>query len=133
RVVESHLWCRECSTTDPRRRPELPCRHRRSAPGKVGLQRNRFAGLSEAAYCSRFSEFLAVTVERERMRHHKWVVALSLCAASVLAGCGGGQAGSDDEIVIGEFGSLTGTQATFGISTRNGIDLAIEQVNAAGG
>lgn len=36
-------------------------------------------------------------------------------------------------IVIGEVGSLTGAQATFGTSTRNGIDLAIEQVNAAGG
>ena len=67
------------------------------------------------------------------MRHHKWVLALGLCAASVLAGCGGNQGGSEDEILIGEFGSLTGTQATFGISTRNGIDLAIEQVNAAGG
>ncbi len=67
------------------------------------------------------------------MRHFQWVLALGLCAASVLVGCQGGQGGSDDEIVIGEFGSLTGTQATFGISTRNGIDLAIEQVNAAGG
>ena len=38
-----------------------------------------------------------------------------------------------NEIVIGEYGSLTGTTATFGISTRNGIDLAIEEVNNAGG
>jgi branched-chain amino acid transport system substrate-binding protein len=30
-------------------------------------------------------------------------------------------------------GSLTGSQATFGVSTRNGIDLAIKQANAAGG
>ncbi|MGH9857877.1 MAG: ABC transporter substrate-binding protein, partial [Acidobacteriota bacterium] len=34
---------------------------------------------------------------------------------------------------IGEYGSLTGTTATFGISTRNGIDLAIDEVNKAGG
>ncbi|MFL5321373.1 MAG: ABC transporter substrate-binding protein [Myxococcaceae bacterium] len=39
----------------------------------------------------------------------------------------------DSTIVIGEVGSLTGSEATFGTSTRNGIDLALEQVNAAGG
>ncbi len=36
-------------------------------------------------------------------------------------------------LLIGEVGSLTGSEATFGISTRNGIDLAINQENAAGG
>jgi branched-chain amino acid transport system substrate-binding protein len=40
---------------------------------------------------------------------------------------------SSNEIVIGEFGSLTGTTATFGISSRNGIDMAIEEINKAGG
>jgi len=35
--------------------------------------------------------------------------------------------------VIGEVGSLTGAQATFGISTRNGIELALDEVNARGG
>jgi branched-chain amino acid transport system substrate-binding protein len=39
----------------------------------------------------------------------------------------------DSEIVIGEFGSLTGSTATFGISTRNGIDMAVDQINQAGG
>jgi branched-chain amino acid transport system substrate-binding protein len=38
-----------------------------------------------------------------------------------------------NEIVIGEYGSLTGTTATFGISTKNGIDMAIDEVNQAGG
>jgi len=38
-----------------------------------------------------------------------------------------------NEIRIGEFGSLTGSQATFGISTQNGIQLAVDEVNAAGG
>ncbi|HEY1419017.1 MAG TPA: ABC transporter substrate-binding protein [Myxococcaceae bacterium] len=38
-----------------------------------------------------------------------------------------------DTILIGEVGSLTGSEATFGISTRNAIELAINQVNAAGG
>src|SRR5688572_16600613 len=38
-----------------------------------------------------------------------------------------------DTILIGEVGSLTGAQATFGISTRNGIELAVDEVNAQGG
>ncbi len=38
-----------------------------------------------------------------------------------------------DDIVIGEVGSLTGSEAAFGISTRNGIELALEEANAAGG
>lgn len=38
-----------------------------------------------------------------------------------------------DEIVIGHYGSLTGAQATFGKSTDNGIKLAVDEINAAGG
>lgn len=37
------------------------------------------------------------------------------------------------EILVGEYGSLTGTTATFGISTRNGVDMAKDEVNRAGG
>jgi branched-chain amino acid transport system substrate-binding protein len=36
-------------------------------------------------------------------------------------------------ILLGEVGSLTGPEATFGISARNGIELAINEANAAGG
>jgi branched-chain amino acid transport system substrate-binding protein len=38
-----------------------------------------------------------------------------------------------DVVLLGEVGSLTGSEAAFGISTRNGIELALEEVNAAGG
>lgn len=58
-------------------------------------------------------------------------------------GAGGGGAGGDGAaagggaplgpILIGEFGSMTGSEATFGQSTHNGIMLAVEEVNAAGG
>lgn len=65
------------------------------------------------------------------MRHSTRSLAAALVLTTVLAACGGGASG--DEIVIGEFGSLTGTTATFGISTRNGIDMAIDEVNARGG
>lgn len=65
------------------------------------------------------------------MRHSSRSLTAALALTVVLAACGGGA--SEDEIVIGEFGSLTGTTATFGISTRNGIDMAIDEVNARGG
>ena len=54
--------------------------------------------------------------------------------AAVLSGCkpaGGGAAG--DTIPIGEFASLTGSEAAFGRSSHNGTVMAIEEVNAAGG
>jgi len=38
-----------------------------------------------------------------------------------------------DKIMIGNFGSMTGAEATFGISTRDGIILAVEEWNKAGG
>lgn len=39
----------------------------------------------------------------------------------------------DGEILVGEYGSLTGSEATFGESTHNGIMMAIDEVNVAGG
>jgi branched-chain amino acid transport system substrate-binding protein len=38
-----------------------------------------------------------------------------------------------DEILVGHYGSMTGPTATFGISTDNGIKLAIDEANAKGG
>ncbi|MBU6412513.1 MAG: ABC transporter substrate-binding protein [Planctomycetes bacterium] len=40
---------------------------------------------------------------------------------------------SADPIKIGHYGSLTGSEATFGQSTSNGIKLAIKEFNAKGG
>ncbi len=37
------------------------------------------------------------------------------------------------EIKVGEYGSLTGTTATFGTSSKNGIELFIDNLNAQGG
>jgi branched-chain amino acid transport system substrate-binding protein len=60
-----------------------------------------------------------------------------LTAGAFIAGCGGGGGGSAQpakaDIVIGEYGSMTGSEATFGISTDNGVKLAVKQRNAAGG
>lgn len=38
-----------------------------------------------------------------------------------------------DQIVVGEYGSITGSEASFGQSTDQGIKLAMEAVNGAGG
>src|SRR4051812_37839187 len=42
-------------------------------------------------------------------------------------------AASDEPIKIGHFGSQTGKDAAFGVATRKGILLAVEELNAAGG
>lgn len=59
------------------------------------------------------------------------VAALSVALAVVLlAGCqGGGKA----VLKVGEYGSMTGGQANFGISTHEGIQQAVDEQNAAGG
>jgi branched-chain amino acid transport system substrate-binding protein len=55
----------------------------------------------------------------------------SLLVLSVLAlGC---PRAAGDVILLGEVGSLTGSEATFGKSTQAGIQMAIDEVNAAGG
>jgi branched-chain amino acid transport system substrate-binding protein len=63
------------------------------------------------------------------MKNPRYV--LFLLGLSLVGACRGG--GSASEIVIGEYGSLTGTTATFGQSTHNGIMLAVDEQNAAGG
>src|SRR5215470_8277783 len=63
---------------------------------------------------------------------HIW---LALCAA-ILAGATGtlmACSGASEPIVIGHYASMTGTEATFGVSTDNGIKLALREFNAAGG
>jgi branched-chain amino acid transport system substrate-binding protein len=46
---------------------------------------------------------------------------------------GQGTAPAGDPIKIGHYASITGSEATFGVSTDNGIKLAVEEINAAGG
>ncbi|HXH75432.1 MAG TPA: ABC transporter substrate-binding protein [Bacteriovoracaceae bacterium] len=55
---------------------------------------------------------------------------LMLASIFALAGC---NSNKGDKIMIGNFGSLTGAEATFGLSTRDGIILALEEWNKKGG
>src|SRR5690349_23237610 len=58
-----------------------------------------------------------------RIRHAFGLAVLALGAALLLSGCGG--AGGKDELVIGVYGSLTGSDATFGQSTKLGAEQAM--------
>src|ERR1039458_6110285 len=61
---------------------------------------------------------------------------LTVVAASLLlAGCKQSSApgAGGDTIKVGEFASLTGSEATFGQSSHKGTQLAIDELNAAGG
>jgi len=72
--------------------------------------------------------------------NRKLLVALACTLALAFLGCppktettGTTTGGAEGEIVVGEYGSLTGTEATFGQSTHNAIMLAVDEINAAGG
>ncbi len=56
-----------------------------------------------------------------------------LAAAAALAAAGCAPGGNSKEIVVGEYGSLTGNTATFGQSTKNGSEMAFAEINQAGG
>lgn len=84
------------------------------------------------------------------------LAALACAALASLAGCGNNTGGSGttggnttggtqngttpghtaptgDPIKIGHYASMTGSESTFGVSTDNGIRLAMEEINARGG
>ncbi len=66
----------------------------------------------------------------------KKVLSLGLVSAMVvasLAGCGKKSTGSSSEFIIGGLGPLTGAAASYGISVKNGAEIAIEEITAAGG
>src|SRR5215212_2063847 len=73
---------------------------------------------------------------------NKLLILLTLILSLAFLGCppktenGGGGGAADaagGEIVVGEYGSLTGSEATFGQSTHNAIMLAVDEINSSGG
>ncbi len=59
--------------------------------------------------------------------------ALALTTLTILAAACEKRTSVAETILIGHVGSLTGSEASFGTSTENGIRLAIEDINAKGG
>jgi len=60
------------------------------------------------------------------------LLAQCLLLAIIAGGCKQNE-NAANEILIGHFGSMTGSEATFGQSTDNGIKLAVDEINEAGG
>lgn len=58
------------------------------------------------------------------------MIALTVAVLFSISGC---NKGNSDEILIGEYGSLTGPNATFGISSTNGLNLAVDEINGSNG
>src|SRR5262245_46939475 len=67
------------------------------------------------------------------MRRKPWLILLCVAGVFTLTSCTGARSDSTFDIVIGGFGFLMGTIATFRISTKNGIDMAVDDFNKAGG
>ncbi|MCC6866331.1 MAG: ABC transporter substrate-binding protein [Ignavibacteria bacterium] len=58
------------------------------------------------------------------------LIALTAISLFSITGC---NKNNGNEILIGEYSSLTGPNATFGISSNNGLKLAVEELNNSGG
>ena len=64
------------------------------------------------------------------------VLALVLSAALIaacFAGCGDSKDAKSDTIKIGGIGPITGGAAVYGQAVKNAAEMAVEEINAAGG
>src|SRR5437764_5222351 len=87
-------------------------------------------------------ESARLSERRKRMKTKTLVAIIAVLTLALMTGCpqkneGGtgtnAVAAGGGEILVGEYGSMTGPQATFGQSTHNGIVMAIDEINAKGG
>jgi branched-chain amino acid transport system substrate-binding protein len=67
------------------------------------------------------------------MSYHRWIALFSLIALCALATLGLSACGEKEPMRIGYVGSVSGRTADLGIGGRNGVQLAVEQLNAKGG
>ena len=68
------------------------------------------------------------------MKKMKKLLSLVLCsvmAVSVLSGCGGSK--TSDTWKIGGIGPITGSYAQYGLGCKNAIQIAVDEINEAGG
>lgn len=62
------------------------------------------------------------------------ILTAGILTAGLISGCGGSDSKSSENVVkVGGLLEMTGGSASFGISSKNGIDLAFKEVNAKGG
>lgn len=67
------------------------------------------------------------------MRLRNLFLGILLVFTAIILTLPGCNKSSENEILIGEYESLTGAEATFGISSTNGLKLAVEEINGSGG
>lgn len=98
-------------------------------PLKSTKWKNFEGSLWQLKSARRFPSIRRITHKGTNMvkTHIKTLVFLAVMAM----GCAAGRA--QDEIIVGEFASLTGGNASFGQSSHKGTELAVEEINAAGG
>ncbi len=68
-----------------------------------------------------------------KLKHSLVIFSLALSLILVFSACKKEGSAEDNEILVGEFASMTGQTATFGQSSHNGTVLAIDEINASGG
>src|SRR5262245_33244091 len=84
-----------------------------------------------ARRASKSPEFRPPDWRRGMMKRSLFAPLVLACVlAAVAAGCG---SSGQEKIVIGEYGSITGTDATFGGSTRDGVQVAWDELAAQDG
>jgi len=68
------------------------------------------------------------------MRIHKRIAVSAIALALLLTGCNGGSTGggSNTAFTIGGTAPLTGSAAIYGTAVRNGAQIAVDEINAAG-
>ncbi len=68
-----------------------------------------------------------------KLKHALVIFSLALSLTLVFSACKKEGGAEGNEILVGEFASMTGQTATFGQSSHNGTLLAIDEINAGGG
>ena len=78
----------------------------------------------------------SVTERIERVRRSPMLITLSVFAAVAIAACGGSNGGAGEAkgpIKVGLSGALTGGDAILGQTQREGVQLAVDEINSGGG
>jgi branched-chain amino acid transport system substrate-binding protein len=68
----------------------------------------------------------------QKFKRFGWV-SLLLLVVLVFTGCGQEPAPQGDTIKLGTVGPLSGNTATYGVSTKRGVEIAVEEINQNGG
>ena len=70
------------------------------------------------------------------MKNLKKAASVALCAvlgAAMFTACGGAKTGSGDKFYIGGIGPTTGDAAAYGSAVQYAMEIAVDEINEAGG